>query len=211
MPDSRRRYLVIDDDPGDIEVLQRLLEEVSSGEAEVTACTDARSALAELAKNSFDLIFLDYLLRERTGLEAFEAIKAQGCESPVVFLTGQGSEQVAVDAMKAGVADYVVKGSLSASTLHRVVFNALAKFELEQQVKEQQLRLAQKVKDLQDALDHVRTLQGVLPICAHCKKISDDKGSWDQIEEYISQHSDVDFSHGICPDCVDKHYPGLLK
>lgn len=74
-----------------------------------------------------------------------------------------------------------MKGSLSADTLDRVVVNALAKFELEQRVKEQQLRLAEKVDELQDALDHVRTLQGLLPICMHCKKIRDDEGSWDQI------------------------------
>ena len=148
----------------------------------MTAFTDVESALPELSSKDFDLIFIDYLLGETTGLEALEAIRRRASrECPVVLLTGQGSEQVAVDAMRAGVADYVVKGSLSADTLDRVVVNALAKFELEQRVKEQQLRLAEKVDELQDALDHVRTLQGLLPICMHCKKIRDDEGSWDQI------------------------------
>lgn len=208
MRDSRHRYLVIDDDPGDIEIVRRLLEDISAGEAEVTAFTDVESALPELSSKGFDLIFIDYLLGEKTGLEALEAIRRRASrECPVVLLTGQGSEQVAVDAMKAGVADYVVKGSLSADTLDRVVVNALAKFELEQRVKEQQLRLAEKVHELQDALDHVKTLQGLLPICMHCKKIRDDEGSWDQIEKYISHHSDVKFSHGVCPNCMEKHYP----
>ncbi len=211
MPDHRHRYLVIDDDPGDIEILRRLLEDISAGEAELTSFTDVESALPELGSGSFDLIFIDYVLGEKTGLEAFESIRGQGCESPVVLLTGRGSEQVAVDAMKAGVADYVVKGNLNANTLDRVVVNALAKFALEQRVKEQQLRLTDKVRELQDALDQVRTLEGLLPICAHCKKIRDDKGSWDQIEKYISQHSDVNFSHSICPDCEDKHYPDPSK
>ncbi len=207
MRHSRHRYLVIDDDPGDIEIVRRLLEDISEGETEVTAFTDVESALPELNSKGFDLIFIDYFLGEKTGLDAFESIRSQGCESPVVLLTGQGNEQVAVDAMKAGVADYVVKGSLSANTLHRVVVNALAKFELEQRVKEQQLRLAEKVQELQDALDHVKTLQGLLPICMHCKKIRDDEGSWDQIERYISRHSGVKFSHGICPNCMEEHYP----
>ncbi len=95
----------------------------------------------------------------------------------MVLVTGQGSEEVAVDAMRAGVADYVVKGSFSANTLHRVVINALAKFDLEQRVKEQQLRLAEKVEELEDALAHVVALQGLLPICMWCKKIRNDEGS----------------------------------
>ncbi len=147
MRHSRHRYLVIDDDPGDIEIVRRLLEDISAGEVEVTAFTDVESALPDLGSKGFDLIFIDYLLGEETGLEALEAIRGRASrECPVVLLTGQGSEQVAVDAMKAGVADYVVKGSLSANTLHRVVVNALAKFELEQRVKEQQLRLAERFR-----------------------------------------------------------------
>ena len=206
MQDGRHHYLVIDDDPGDVEILRRLLEDISAGDAEVTAFADVQSALPELGTRDYSLIFVDYLLGETTGLVAFESIRGQGCESPVVLLTGQGSEQVAVDAMKAGVADYVVKGSLSANTLHRVVVNAVAKFELEQRVKEQQLRLADKVRELQDALDHVKTLQGLLPICSHCKKIGNDKGSWDQIEIHISEHADVNFSHSMCPECEEKYW-----
>ncbi len=204
----RHRYLVIDDDPGDIEILRRLLEGISAGAAEVTAFTDVDTALSEL-DSTVDLIFVDYLLGEKTGLEVFAAIRDRGCECPVVLLTGQGSEQVAVDAMKAGVADYVVKGSLSAATIDRVVVSALAKFALEQQVKQHQQRLADKVRELEEALDHVKTLEGLLPICMHCKKIRDDQGSWDQIEEYIAQRSNVNFSHGICPECLEKHYPRI--
>jgi hypothetical protein len=60
--------------------------------------------------------------------------------------------------------------------------------------------------ELRDALSHVQTLQGLLPICASCKKIRDDDGYWKQIEFYISEHSDAKFSHGICPDCMIKLY-----
>jgi len=63
------------------------------------------------------------------------------------------------------------------------------------------------IEKLQDALDHIKTLKGLLPICANCKKIRDDKGYWTQIESYISEHSDAVFSHHICPDCMERHYP----
>jgi len=73
--------------------------------------------------------------------------------------------------------------------------------------KEQNLR--QEKEKLEQALAEVKTLSGLLPICMHCKKIRDDKGYWNQIETYISQHSSAEFSHGICQDCVEKYYPGL--
>lgn len=68
-------------------------------------------------------------------------------------------------------------------------------------------QLEKLVAELQNALSEVKTLRGFLPICAHCKNIRDDKGYWSRIELYIRDHSDAEFSHGICPDCAKKHYP----
>jgi len=67
----------------------------------------------------------------------------------------------------------------------------------------------QLVSDLKEAMAKVKTLSGLLPICASCKKIRDDKGYWSQIEAYISGHSEVEFSHSICPECARKLYPDL--
>jgi K+-sensing histidine kinase KdpD len=63
--------------------------------------------------------------------------------------------------------------------------------------------------DLEAALAEVKTLTGLLPICAHCKKIRDDQGYWNQIEKYIMQHSDANFTHSVCPECSKEHYPSL--
>jgi len=62
---------------------------------------------------------------------------------------------------------------------------------------------------LQDALAKIKTLKGLLPICASCKKVRDDKGYWNQIEEYVRDHTDAEFSHGLCPDCAQKYYDQL--
>ncbi len=59
----------------------------------------------------------------------------------------------------------------------------------------------------QHAIDHIRTLKGILPICASCKKARDDEGYWQQVEVYIQEHTDVGFSHGVCPDCIRRLYP----
>jgi len=74
----------------------------------------------------------------------------------------------------------------------------------QKRLEEQRERL---IADLRNALTHIKTLRGLLPICAACKKIRDNHGYWKQIEEYISDHSDAKFSHGICPECRQKLYP----
>lgn len=66
-------------------------------------------------------------------------------------------------------------------------------------------------RELQKAVETIKTLQGILPICSSCKKIRDDKGYWNQLEAYISQHSEAEFSHGICPECAKKLYPEYFK
>jgi len=71
--------------------------------------------------------------------------------------------------------------------------------------------LNRTVTELEDALDNVKQLSGLLPICASCKKIRDDRGYWTQIESYIREHSEAEFSHSICPDCVRKLYGDLGK
>ncbi|OGW34087.1 MAG: hypothetical protein A2010_15615 [Nitrospirae bacterium GWD2_57_9] len=67
------------------------------------------------------------------------------------------------------------------------------------------------ISELQDALAKVRTLRGLLPICSGCKKVRDDKGYWQQIEAYVSEHTEAEFSHGLCPDCVQRLYPEHRK
>ena len=72
-------------------------------------------------------------------------------------------------------------------------------------------RLEKTTARLQEALDNIETLEGLLPICANCKNIRDDDGYWQQVEVYIRQHSKVNFSHSICPECAHKLYPGLYN
>jgi hypothetical protein len=73
---------------------------------------------------------------------------------------------------------------------------------------DERLRL---IGELTDALTRVKTLSGLLPICAWCKKIRDDKGYWQQVEAYVKDHSEADFTHGICPECMKRQVPGYRK
>jgi hypothetical protein len=81
---------------------------------------------------------------------------------------------------------------------------------LEVRVKERTRELEQRNTELEVALSDVKTLSGLLPICANCKNIRDDKGYWNRIESYISDHSEADFTHGICPECAKELYPEVV-
>jgi len=94
-------------------------------------------------------------------------------------------------------------------TLQKMALVPLEKeIELRKKTEEEREKL---IKDLTEALAKVKTLSGLLPICASCKKIRDDKGYWKQIEEYIRDHSEAEFSHSICPECAKKLYPEFCK
>jgi PAS domain S-box-containing protein len=67
------------------------------------------------------------------------------------------------------------------------------------------------LEELRNAVAHVKTLSGMLPICASCKKIRDDEGYWTQVETYLGKHTDAQFSHGLCPDCARRLYPGIFS
>ena len=104
---------------------------------------------------------------------------------------------MAIEAVRKGAQDYLFKGEPSATVIIRTIRYAIERQRL--------------MTELKTALDHIKQLQGMLPICSECKKIRDDKGYWNRIESYISRHSEVEFSHGICPDCAKKLYPELYE
>ena len=141
MEQGKFTVLVIDDEPADVEILRRLLEEIEGWKIQLLACHDAETGRAEASRCRVDLIFLDYLLGVETGLEVFRAIREGGCPLPVIMLTGHGSEEIAVEAMKAGVSDYLVKGRITPDSLRLVISNALQKFEMQQKIDEQRATL----------------------------------------------------------------------
>ena len=140
---EKRKFtiLVIDDAAADIEILRRLLGEIEGWKIKLLAFSDAKQGRAEAARCKADLIFLDYLLGAETGLEVFNAIREEGCFLPVIMLTGHGSEEIAVEAMKAGVSDYLVKGRITPDSLRLVISNALQKFEMQQKIEDQRAAL----------------------------------------------------------------------
>lgn len=78
-------------------------------------------------------------------------------------------------------------------------------------VKKINKKLKDKIQEIREASEKIKTLKGLIPICSYCKKIRDDKGYWNQIEVYISKHSDAEFSHGVCVECLKKYFPEMME
>lgn len=113
----------------------------------------------------------------------------------VILLTSNNEQKDVVAGLESGADDYIVKP---------FDWNELrARLRIGARIVGLQQNLAARVSELQVALANVRTLSGLLPICAYCKRVRDDKNYWQQIEQYVGDHSQAEFSHGICPECLD--------
>ena len=106
--------------------------------------------------------------------------------------------------------DYIAKPVNGVELLARVASALTLKREMDHR-KAREADLRQSNNELQQALKEVKVLRGLIPICASCKKIRNDGGFWQQLEDYLSEHSGVEFSHGLCQPCIKKLYPGVYR
>lgn len=167
MHSPRLRVVAIDDDEADLELLSRCLEVLPDYEVELLRSLDYGVLFDSLPWERADAIFLDYMLGETTGLEVLRRLRAAGDLTPVVMLTGQGDEQLAVELMKAGATDYLGKVRLSPENLERVLRNAVRIGELERQAAaaEEKLRLAAIMFDhVQEAMVVTDTAPRILAV-----------------------------------------------
>jgi PleD family two-component response regulator len=152
------------------------------------------------------------------GLDGFEACRRLKAtertrDVPVIFMTVLHDLESKLKGFEVGGVDFITKPIEPRDLTARVVTHlSLRHLQRELQAKNEQLQvqnfqLQAKNEQLQAALNKVKTLSGLLPICANCKQIRDDQGYWHQVETYIRDHSDAEFSHGVCPKCMKTLYP----
>jgi DNA-binding response OmpR family regulator len=151
------------------------------------------------------MALLDWQMPGIDGLEVCRAVRAKVQSLPVyiILLTSAGGSQNIIQGFKSGANDYVTK-PFDCDELG-------ARLEVGRRMVELQLSLAARVTQLEEALARVKQLQGLLPICSYCKKIRNDKNYWQQVEGFIRDHSEAQFTHGICPDCYEKIVQAELK
>lgn len=144
------------------------------------------------------LALLDWVMPGMDGLEVCRKVRSVTRTPPIyiILLTARVAKDDVVRGFEAGADDYVTKPFNSDELRARV--------KVGRRIVELQKNLALRVHDLENALARVKKLQGLLPICSYCKRIRDDQNYWQQVESYFSEHSDAEFTHGICPDCYDK-------
>jgi AmiR/NasT family two-component response regulator len=155
------------------------------------------------------VIVMDIEMPLTNGIEATQYI-SQICPTPIVILTAYETPGLLARATAAGIGAYLIKPP-KAQELDRAIAIAIARFNDLVELRRLNAELHARNEELQTMLAQVKTLSGLLPICASCKKIRDDHGYWQQVEVYLSQHTDADFSHGLCPDCAHKLYPEFFE
>ena len=199
VPVTPATILVVEDDINVAAVMEARLESFG-----YQVCEIARTGLKAIEgqnRHQPDLILMDILLEgDMNGIEAAEQISARS-DVPIIFISCLNDPSVLDKAIQTHPYGYLVKPYDNAE-LRSCIEIALVKHKA---AKEREELIAQ----LEDALQQVRKLSGLLPICASCKKIRDKEGGWQQIEDYISDHSEADFSHSICPQCAKRLYPEL--
>lgn len=141
MPRPEMHVLVVDDSRADFEIISRELGRVRAFRSETKHCPDAISCLTALESDSVECVLLDYRLGPDSGLDVLTALREEGYDNAIIMLTGQGDERVAVEAMKRGAQDYLLKDGVTHVVLRRAISNAVQKVLLERSLKEKQNEL----------------------------------------------------------------------
>jgi DNA-binding NarL/FixJ family response regulator len=188
------KLLLVDDNSKDVFLTCRMLEKSADRfPCQIDHCSYLADALDYLAEQKPDIVLLDLGLPDSLGLDTLEQVLEAAPNLPIVVFTGLSDEELGIKAVQRGAQDYLVKGQVNLDLLVRSLRYAIER--------------KQMVIKLQEALSQVKILSGLLPICSKCKAIRNDQGYWQQIESYIKERSEAEFSHGICPVCLKELYP----
>jgi len=193
------RILIAEDDPVSRRILQATLERM---DYDVLAVEDGTSAWKAMqSADAPRMAILDWMMPGLDGVDVCRRIRTLEREAYtyVIFLTAKSQKSDIVAGLDAGADDYLVKPFDPPELRSRLTVG--------QRILDLEGRLAGTIGELRQALSEVKTLQGLLPICMHCKKIRDDGDVWHRMESYIEKHSGAMFTHSLCEECLVKHYP----
>ncbi len=145
------------------------------------------------------MAILDWMMPKMDGQEICERVRASEKlnRTYIILLTAKIANEDLISGLGAGADDYITK-PFNKEELHARIKAGIRIYDLQDS-------LAMRIKELQTAMDQIKTLKGIIPICSYCKKIRDDQNYWQQVEQYVTHHSDAEFSHGVCPDCYQEH------
>ncbi len=197
------RLLIADDDANTINLLRKYLTQWGY---EVTTVENGLQAIEVIRKKDYpDIIILDWLMPGLNGVEVIRQVRQMDLPHPpyIILFTVRDEKLAIIEGLEAGADDYVTK-PFDKEEFH-------ARIRVGERMIQLQKMLADRIDALQEAIDHIHTLRGIISICTFCHKIRNDEKSWERLEKYLGEHSEAEFSHGICPECARKHYPDLVE
>ena len=195
--------LIAEDDPISRRTLEITLQRWGH---HVLVTHDGQAAYEVLSgEDAPQLAIIDWMMPHMDGLTICRQLRERNTgRSPyVILLTARGEKKDIISGLESGADDYITK-PFDRDELQARVNVGLRMIGLQQ-------RLAGRVAELEEALARVKQLQGLLPICCYCKCIRNDDNYWQRVEEYIGEHSDARFSHGICPKCFESVVKSQLR
>lgn len=188
------KILIVEDEEVDFLLTSRLLSKSHSEKLQLEWARTLTEACRTLAESHYHLVLLDLGLPDCQGVTTVEMVQSVSPQTPIIVLSGMSEEKFALQCLESGAQDYIVKGKMEESSMFRIVRYAIERKKFFEQEK--------IVQELREALSKVRILSGLLPICAACKRIRNDRGYWAEVESYMQEYCEVKFTHGICPDCA---------
>lgn len=190
--------LIVEDNPGDVLLLKEYISMDSDRRFDLHDAETLREALALLAKHTPDVILLDLGLPDGQGATNVTALRAAQTQAPIVVLTGTDDDDLAQACLKEGAEDYIWKGEIRGASIRRAIRNAITRH----REKQERDRLT---AERNEAL--TRVLAGYLPICSYCKSIRNEQDRWLDIADYMQRNTEMQPSHTICPDCIQRMFP----
>ena len=210
------RILIVDDSEMSRELLRVWLAgagytdviQVDSGAAAVHRVTNPLAP----READIDLILLDIEMAGMDGIHTCRRLRAEPHlqDTPIIMVTGTTDPQTVAESFSAGAMDYIVKPVQKVELLARVRSALTLKRETDAR-KAREEQLLTKNLALQRALHEIQVLRGLIKICSYCKKIQNDQGTWQQVELYIREHTEAEFSHGLCAECGRAHFPDTFN
>jgi len=189
------RLLLVEDDEDQRQFADVQLQTSRQPRFAVTQAASLAEARALLDAQRFDLVMLDLFLGDSGGVATFHALHGRHPEVPIVIVSASKDEDAALEAIRSGGQDYLVKGEYERRGLIRALSYAFERNRLQ--------------RELDAARREAQTLRSILPVCSYCKKIRDQSGRWLPLESYMDREAGVAVSHGLCPDCEKRHFPDV--
>jgi DNA-binding response OmpR family regulator len=197
------RVLIADDEATSRHLIQATL---GGWGFEVLVAVDGCEALRVLQESRGpEIAILDWMMPGIDGLDVCRRMRATmpNAATYIILVTARGGLENVVRGLEAGADDYITK-PFDPRELR-------ARLHVGVRIVQLQKALTERFQELEDALKRLKQLQGLLPICSYCKKIRNDRNYWEQVDAYITSHSEAQFSHGVCPDCFEIHLKPQLE